>query len=341
MNTNDYKNISKFIFSAKNLVLSTHTNPDGDTIGSTLGLYHFLKSKGIHCRIVSPDLSPDFLTWLPNYQDFVLYDQNPGEVERLIKKADVIVHVDYNAFHRTGDSVSKLFEVNPQTKHLIIDHHPNPADVFSAYASDVSACSTAQLVYEFTQFVAPGELLSKEAAMCLYVGLITDTGSFSYGMSDEKPYLMAADLVKAGIDDRLIHQNIYSNSKLDRLRLLGFALSEKLVVVDQWAYISLEKSELNKYNHQSGDTEGLVNYALSIEGVLAAVLLTEREDRIRLSFRSKGNFAINQVAQKYFEGGGHKNAAGGNSFVSMDQTIENLKKRMLEFDLEIKNAMLS
>ncbi|MCK5776302.1 MAG: DHH family phosphoesterase, partial [Bacteroidales bacterium] len=306
MNYNNYKGIQESIFSASKIVLSTHTSPDGDTLGSALGLYHFLKSKGIKVQVVCPNKSPDYLAWMPQNDIIISYESDPDSFKAVTGEADLIVHIDYNAFHRTGDEVAKVFNELTNTAHIMIDHHPSPDEGFRAYVSDTSACSTAQLVYQFTQFVNPATVLTKEAAICLYVGLITDTGSFNYGMTDEKPYLMAADLVKAGIDDRLIHEKVYSNNNLNRLKLLGFALSEKLVVnaVQKWAYISLSHKDLEKYNYQPGDTEGIVNYALSINGILAAVLLTEKEDKIRMSFRSKGDFAVNAIAREHFDGGG-------------------------------------
>jgi len=336
LNTNDYKGIKDAIFQAKNIVLSTHTNPDGDTLGSALGLWHFLKTQGIHSQLICPNTAPMFLSWMPSYQDFVIFEKDAVQFESAVQSADLIVHIDYNAFHRTGDDVAKLLE-NSQATHIMLDHHPNPSEGFAAYISDPSACSTAQLVYQLTEFIKPQSLLNTQAATCLYVGLITDTGSFNYGMDDEKPYLIAANLVKAGIDDRLIHEKVYSNNTLNRLKLLGYALSEKLIIntEEKWAYISLTREELKKYHHQPGDTEGIVNYALSVNGVVAAVLLTERDDKIRLSFRSKGQFAVNNIARKYFDGGGHINAAGGNSELSMDQTIIKLKERMKEFKDEL------
>lgn len=330
MNTNDYKGLELYIRKAKNLVLCTHSNPDGDTLGSCLGLYHFFKSIGIESQIISPDPSPSFLNWMPGYKQVYIYQSDKEKADQIINHADVILHVDYNAMHRTGDDLSLALQKANQAKHIMIDHHPNPESGFKAYVSDVSACSTAQLAYQLTQEISDSSLLNMEAATCLYVGLITDTGSFSYGMVDEKPYLIAAELVKAGIDDKWIHEKVYSNNTLNRLKLLGYALSEKLVVNkdQEWAYISLEQQELEKYNYQAGDTEGIVNYALSIEGVKAAILLTHRNDKIRLSFRSKGNFAINSIARTHFNGGGHVNAAGGNSILSMEETIEKLKNVM-------------
>ena len=340
MNYSNYKGIHQAISSASNIVLSTHTNPDGDTLGSALGLFHFLKENNIKAQIVCPNSSPDYLSWMPEHDSIISYEADKERFQSVLKNADLIVHVDYNAFHRTGKAVEKILQSLSHVDHIMIDHHPNPSEGFKAYLSDSTVCSTAQLVYQLTQYISPNTVLSKEAAVCLYVGIITDTGSFSYGIKDENPYLIAAALVKAGIDDRLIHEKIYSNNTLNRLKLLGFALSEKLVVNTQekWAYISLSKKDLSKYNYQAGDTEGIVNYALSINGILAAVLLTEKEGIIRLSFRSKGDFAVNTIANKHFDGGGHLNAAGGNSVLAMDETIIRLKKHMGAYKDELQKS---
>lgn len=341
MNYSNYTEIGAGIKAAKNVVLCTHSNPDGDTLGSALGLYHFLQSIGIESQVLATEKAPDFLSWLPAYDRMIIQQNTPEDYERSIMNADLILHIDYNAFHRTGKATEELLNKAKQAKHMMIDHHPNPEAGYQAYISDTSACSTAQLVYQLTQFMWNEEVLPKDSSTCLYVGLITDTGSFSYGIKDEKPYLIASNLVKSGIDDRWIHQKVYSNNTLNRLKLLGYALSEKLVVIEdeKWAYISLDQEELDKYHHQSGDTEGLVNYALSINGVHAAVLMTKRNDLIRLSFRSKGGFAINRIAEKDFDGGGHLNAAGGNSSLNMQETIEKLKKSMSPFANEL-NSMV-
>lgn len=332
MNFNNYKQISELLKSSRDIVISTHKNPDGDTLGSALALYLFLNKTHPNVSIIGVEHAPDFLTWMPNYKEVLNYTDQQKDIEHLLNKADLIVHVDYNAYHRTGKDLEKLF-VSSNALDVMIDHHPNPQEGFEAYISDVSACSTAQLVYNLILYMSGSSKLSKDISTCLYVGLITDTGSFSYGMIDEKPYLMAADIVKSGIDDKWIHQQIYSNNTFNRLRLLGYALSEKLNVIEEehWAYISLEKEELKRFNFQAGDNEGLVNYALSIKGIKAAVLLTEKEDLIRMSFRSKDDFAINHIARNHFDGGGHKNAAGGNSYLSMEATLKRLKNIMSDF----------
>lgn len=330
-----YQELLQILLSAEQIVISTHANPDGDTIGSALGLYYFLKSQGKEAQLIGQDLAPAFLRWLPSYHQFILWDKQGRKLKKAVQAADVIVHVDYNAFHRAGTELQKLFEL-ATAQHLIIDHHPYPDEVFAAKISAPSACATAELIYELTQVHHPHKL-SQEAATALYVGLMTDTGSFSFGMQNERPYLIAAELVKCGIDDRWIHQQVYSNNSLHRLQLMGYALASKLKVFAEgsWAMISLSKAELKQYHYQAGDTEGLVNQALSVRGVQMAVLLTEQKGMIRLSFRSKGNFAVNGIAEEHFNGGGHTNAAGGRMYCSLSSTIKALEQHITAYEQEL------
>ena len=341
MKYNEYQNISSQLKEPQKIVLTAHANPDGDTIGSCLALYHYFIQFGHQVKVISPNEAPRFLQWLPNYEDVIVYDNDPATAKQEIETAELIFAVDYNAFHRTGEGVEKLLKEASATKFLI-DHHPNPDEVFEARISDTSASSTAELVFRFIEDLGHLEKINKDVAEGLYVGLLTDTGSFSFSINSDKPYKVAAFLYNTGIDLQAINQRIYSAFTEGRLRLIGYAISEKLVLNHslRFAYISLSKEELSRFNHQSGDTEGLVNYALGIENVVAAVLLTEKEGKIRLSFRSKGNFAVNKIANEHFEGGGHRNAAGGNSFLSMEETIQKLNKILPQYKAEIDAVQL-
>lgn len=341
MKYNEYKNISAQLKEPQKIVLSAHASPDGDTIGSCLALYHYLVQFGHQVKVISPNVAPGFLQWLPSYEHLIIYDTDPLSVKKEIEAAELIFAVDYNAFHRTGKGMDSLLENASATKFLI-DHHPNPDEVFDARISDTTASSTAELVFRFIEDLGHLEKINKDVAESLYVGLLTDTGSFSFSINSDKPYKMAAFLFNTGIDLQAINQRIYSAFTEGRLRLTGYAISEKLVVNNDYrfAYISLSKEELDQFNHQVGDTEGLVNYALGIENIVTAVLLTEKEGKIRVSFRSKGSFAVNKIAQEYFEGGGHRNAAGGNSFLSMEETIQKLNKIIPQYKAEIDAVQL-
>lgn len=341
MKYNEYKNISAQLKEPQKIVLSAHASPDGDTIGSCLALYHYLVQFGHQVKVISPNVAPSFLQWLPSYEHLIIYDTDPLSVKKEIEAAELIFAVDYNAFHRTGKGMDSLLENASATKFLI-DHHPNPDEVFNARISDTTASSTAELVFRFIEDLGHLEKINKDVAESLYVGLLTDTGSFSFSINSDKPYKMAAFLFNTGIDLQAINQRIYSAFTEGRLRLTGYAISEKLVVNNDYrfAYISLSKEELDRFDHQVGDTEGLVNYALGIENIVTAVLLTEKEGKIRVSFRSKGSFAVNKIAQEYFEGGGHRNAAGGNSFLSMEETIQKLNKIIPQYKAEIDAVQL-
>lgn len=341
MKYNEYQNISAQLKEPQKIVLSAHASPDGDTIGSCLALYHYLVQFGHQVKVISPNVAPGFLQWLPSYEHLIIYDTDPLSVKKEIEAAELIFAVDYNAFHRTGKGMDSLLENASATKFLI-DHHPNPDEVFDARISDTTASSTAELVFRFIEDLGHLEKINKDVAESLYVGLLTDTGSFSFSINSDKPYKMAAFLFNTGIDLQAINQRIYSAFTEGRLRLTGYAISEKLVVNNDYrfAYISLSKEELDRFNHQVGDTEGLVNYALGIENIVTAVLLTEKEGKIRVSFRSKGSFAVNKIAQEYFEGGGHRNAAGGNSFLSMEETIQKLNKILPQYKAEIDAVQL-
>lgn len=341
MKYNEYKNISKLLINPRKIVLTAHASPDGDTIGSCLALYHYLIQFGHQVQVIVPDQAPEFLQWMSDYNKVIIFDLDENKGKQAIEDAEIIFAVDYNAFHRAGNGMQTLLE-NASAIKLMIDHHPDPATVFEEKISDTSASSTAELVYRFIEDSDNLNKINKQVAESLYVGLLTDTGSFSFSINSDKPYKMAAFLFNTGIDIQAINQRIYSAFTENRLRLTGYAISEKLVVnqTTRMAYIALSKEELNRFNHQSGDTEGLVNYALGIENIVVAVLMTEKEGRIRLSFRSKGKFAVNRIANEYFEGGGHRNAAGGNSYKSMEETIQRLNETILQYKSELNAVQL-
>lgn len=341
MKYNNYKEIYLQLKEPKKIVLTAHASPDGDTIGSCMGLYHYLIQFGHQVKVISPDQAPGFLQWLPDYDQVIIYEKDAENAKQEIEDANLIFAIDYNAFHRTGKELDVLLEAASATK-ILIDHHPYPDEVFDWKISDTSASSTAEMIFSFIEDLDHLDKINKEVAVCLYVGLLTDTGSFSFSLNSDKPYQMAGFLYNIGIDVQAINQRVYSAFTENRLRLTGYAISEKLVVNQdlRFTYISLTKEELNRFNYQSGDTEGIVNYALGIENIIVAVLMTEKEDRIRLSFRSKGSFSVNHLASEHFEGGGHRNAAGGNSYVTMEETILKLNEILSQYKTEINAVQL-
>jgi len=307
-----------------NIVVTSHHNPDGDALGSALAMYHILKQFGHNIRVIIPNEYPDFLKWIPENDSIIIYESAQKEfAESLFAESDVVFCVDYNALNRVGKMEKALTEAKGMK--LLIDHHPNPDEnAFDWIFSTTMASSTAELVYEFADKTNLLNFINKEAAECLYSGIITDTGSFSFACNSPRPYMIVADLISRGINTERLHRLIYDTFSESRIRLLGFAINQKMLILNDFhtALIPLTRNELESF--ETGDTEGIVNYPLSIKHVNLSILLSEREDLIRLSFRSKGKFPANQIALKYFEGGGHTNAAGGNSFVSMEETIQKI-----------------
>lgn len=304
----------------ENVVITTHYNPDGDAIGSSLALYHFLKNRGIKVDLIVPNEIPAFLQWLPGVEQIIDYEKNKTISDKLIASAKVIYSIDYNSFHRV-----RFFEeqLNSATGiKVLIDHHINPALYFDVVISCTHVSSTAELIFSLLEKAGFLEEINADIANSLFVGIMTDTGSFSYSCSRPETFAITAKLIEKGIDVVRVHQLVYDTYSENRMRLLGFCLSERLKVFSHHsaAYIWLTGEDLEKYSYNPGDTEGIVNYALSINDITFAALFTQRSDRIRVSLRSKGDFSVNDVAREHFLGGGHKNAAGGDSFLTMTET---------------------
>ena len=304
------------------IVIVTHTNPDGDALGSSLGLFGFLTYAGyINVRVVTPNTFPSFLKWMPWQEKVIIADLNLNEAEKAISEASLIFCLDFNGLGRVNGLENQLKMA--KGKKILIDHHPQPESDFDLSFSDTEVSSTAELIYDFILGIGGEKLIDKKVAECLYAGIVTDTGSFSYACNQPKTYLITANLISLGVDGEHIHRLIYATYSVDRMRLLGYCLSQKLIVLpeQQAAYISLTKSDLKRFNHQEGDTEGVVNYVMSIENIHLAALFIEREDHIKISFRSSGNVDVNLLARNHFNGGGHRNASGGKSFSNMKDTL--------------------
>ncbi|NCA84317.1 MAG: bifunctional oligoribonuclease/PAP phosphatase NrnA [Clostridia bacterium] len=312
----------------ENILITTHHNPDGDAIGSSMALFHTLNDAGIKSIVIVPNTIPESINWIERSDEIIVYDtQDSEEMTRLFDDAGLIFCLDFNDFKRVGDGMQKPLEASPAIK-ILIDHHPQPeVDAFDYLYSDTSASSTAELVYKFLQLLQMDDHIHKAAAESLYTGIITDTGSFSFSCNKPDIYLITADLIKRGVDAELLHRRIFDTFSEKRLRLMGYAFDQKLIILDSFhtAIIWLAKEELERFDHKPGDTEGIVNYPLSISTINVSILLTERDNLIRLSFRSKGDFAVNKLARDHFDGGGHHNAAGGNSELTMHETIEKIK----------------
>ena len=324
---NKYQEILAEIKNAKHIVITSHKSPDGDSIGSSLGLYHFIKKIGGNAVVCHPDPAPEFIRWVDGVEDILTYVEHPNEVTTNFEKADLIFSLDYNATDRVGPDMQKLLEAS-NAKKIMIDHHLYPQDYCQITVSHTEVCSTSQLVCEFILQTGNELIVDEKVGTPLYLGIVTDSGSFRFPTVQPRTHEIIAILLKSGVKHYQVHENTFDNNTLDRLRLQGFALSQKLEIDNDYkfALISLTAEDLENYPHQKGDTEGFVNIALSIKGMKIAVFLSEKDGAVKISFRSKGSDnPVNKLASDHFEGGGHANAAGGISHLSVSETIEKIK----------------
>ncbi len=336
-NKHNLSEVKRLLTDKKKILITTHYNPDGDAIGSSLALYHYLKAKGNDVETLIPNDVPQFLQWMPGIEDATIYYHHAKKADKLLKEAEIIFCLDYNAFSRVN-LFEKQLAAAPGIK-ILIDHHPEPENQFDHMLSVIPVSSTAELIYDFISALGDGDMINVDMGTNIYVGMMTDTGSFSY--ASNYPYTLetVADLIKKGVDTELIHRLVYDTYSENRMRLLGYCLSEKLVVLNEFstAYISLTKEDMAKFSFQPGDTEGVVNFALSIKNISFAAFFTEKKESVRISFRSKSDFSVNEFAKAHYGGGGHKNAAGGDSSLSMEETL----KQFTELLPLYKDALVS
>lgn len=300
----------------------THVNPDGDAMGSALGLYNWLKNAGYgQVWVMVPNAAPGFLHWMPGYGQVLDASAKPAQAAQCLASAQLLFCVDFNGAARTG-SLEEHVRSAPARK-VLIDHHPQPEKDFDLVFSHTDVSSTAEILYELMQALGEASCLDKAVAECLYTGILTDTGSFSFACNRPQTYEITARLIAKGVDAAQVHQRIYSTYSANRMRLLGYCLSEKLRVLEaeRTAYISLSRRDLKRFRHRPGDTEGIVNYAMSIERIDLAAMFIENKDHIRVSFRSAGAVDVNRFARRFFNGGGHVNASGGTVYKSLDETL--------------------
>ncbi len=314
--------LKKALKNAKNIVLVTHWSPDGDAMGSSLGLYHILTKMGKKAQVIVPNDYPDFLEWLPGNKKVLNFQKEEKKVASLLAKCDLICTLDFNSYKRL-EKLGELLDKCPAPK-MLIDHHQQPDDYATYFFNDVKACSTCELVYDLMVTLGQTKLLDKNIASCLYTGLMTDTGSFRYPSVTARTHEILAALLKTGIVPADIHSAVYDSYSLQRLKLLGFALNEKLQITPDFpvAFFAISEEELNRFHYQKGDTEGLVNYPFSIKGIKVCALFTEYDKQVNISLRSKGKIDVNKFAREYFNGGGHINAAGGKSKLPLKETAE-------------------
>ncbi len=315
------KELSELFSTSGNILLVCHINPDGDAIGSQIALYHYLKSKGRKVNMLSPNNLQEFLKWLEGADMINVFIRDRKKAQQIISEADLIVMLDFNQPGRTGEA--EKYIVSSTAKKIIIDHHLDPVNFAGLIISDSSMCSTAELVYELIKEMEGKPFVNKSFAEALYVGIITDTGNFEHGAYTGRTMRIVADFLDSGIEKNKILNLIYNNFSSGRMMLQGFALNERMIVLPEYktAYISLSKDDLHKYHHEKGDTEGFVNLPLSIRDIVFSALFIEKENFVKISFRSKGKFPTNEFAAKYFSGGGHLNASGGEYYASLDETV--------------------
>lgn len=326
------KQLSTLLSQPKNIVIIPHKNPDGDAMGSTIGLKLYLQQLGHNTCVMSPNDYPNFLKWLPDSNEVVIYDDKNEDTKQILKEADLIFTLDFNHLGRCGEIGSVL--ENLDTTFVMIDHHQQPDDYATFMYSDTSMSSTCQMVYHFIEMMNDTSRINSDIATCLYTGIMTDTGSFRFRSTTSTTHKVISYLIECGADNTKIHENIYDSNTLSRLQLKGVALKNLTLLTEfNTAYIHISQAELNNCNYKKGDTEGFVNIGLSIEDIKFAVIFIENEQEgiIKMSFRSKGDFSVNEFAREHFEGGGHNNAAGGKSDRNLNETIKFFKSLLPKY----------
>ncbi len=321
MSPADISKIEEILSSPKNIVITTHRSPDADALGSSLGLCHFLKKFEHHVNVITPNSYPEFLHWMPGHKEVINYETQKKVAKAIVKNADLIFCLDYNILKRMeefGEVVGKTTALK-----ILIDHHQQPDSFPDFILSDVTASSTAQLIFNFIETLKGEKYIDKDIAECLYAGIMTDSGNFRFSTTTTETHRVVSKLLEAGVRPDKIYTLIFDDNTQERMNLLGHTLLNKLKYFPEFhtSMISLTRDELKQFRYRQGDTEGFVNYPLSIKGVKFSALMIEKKDLVKLSFRSKGNFSVNKFARLHFSGGGHDNAAGGESRISLDETV--------------------
>jgi phosphoesterase RecJ-like protein len=323
MKIQDIQAIQLLLATPKKIAIIPHRGPDGDAMGSTLGLYHFLLKNNHYPTVIAPNDFPDFLAWLPGSETVKIFEKDTENCTKILEEAELIFTLDFNAFHRTGEMEHTLTKLT--APFIMIDHHQKPDDYATFMYSETAFGSTCEMIYNFISFLDKKQDLDKTIATCIYTGILTDSGSFRFPGTTGNTHRIIAELIDLGVENTQIPVLLFDNSSYNRLQLLGRAL-QKMKVFETYktSYTSLTQDELDAFNYVKGDTEGIVNYGLSIKGIVFTAIFIENKDEkiIKISFRSQGGFDVNQFARDHFNGGGHSNAAGGRSEVSMEETLK-------------------
>lgn len=324
----------KWFERADKIVIVTHVSPDGDAIGSSLGLWHFLESQEKTVNVIVPNAFPDFLRWMPGAKDIIRYDKYTEFANKLLNEADVICCLDFNALSRI-DAMADAVAQSPARK-MMIDHHLNPEAFCRIIISHPEISSTSELVFRLICRLGYFEDITKEGAECIYTGMMTDTGGFTYNSNDREIYFIISELLSKGIDKDEIYRKVYNTYSEGRLHLMGYVLYDKMQVFPQFnsALVWLTKEEQSKFQYVKGDTEGFVNIPLSIKNIIFSVFLREDTEKnmIKVSLRSVGAFPCNKVAAEFFNGGGHLNASGGEFYGTMDEAIDLFKQALVKYE---------
>ncbi|QCR23658.1 bifunctional oligoribonuclease/PAP phosphatase NrnA [Pontibacter sp. SGAir0037] len=328
----DINALKELLKEPKEVMITTHHKPDADALGSSLGLAGYLKKKGHRVTVITPSDYPNFLSWMSGNNDVIVYSEsNDALVHRIIQESQVIFCLDFSALSR----INEMGEYIRQAKgtKVLIDHHLEPENFADLDYSNSSAAATAELVYDLIKDMGEADMIDTSIGECLYAGIMTDTGSFRHPSTSKNVHLIIADLLHIGVNTSNIHRLIYDSSSELRLRFLGYALKDKLVVRHEYntAYIAISADDLKAYDSKTGDTEGLVNFALSIEGIVFAAVIIDRVQAVKISFRSVGDFSVNEFSRKHFNGGGHRNAAGGMSLESLDATVAKFESLLPQY----------
>jgi phosphoesterase RecJ-like protein len=319
------------------ITIVTHYNPDGDALGSSLGLLNALEQKGHTVSVVVPNQVPPFLTWMKGMDKVWNFATHTSEARDALLAADLVFCLDFNALKRIDEVEPCFLQVK---KTVMIDHHPFPSNFADFNFSCPDKSSTCELVYEFLCNLGWQDVVNKNVAECLLTGIITDTGNFAHNSSNPRTFEVVAHLLETDIDKDYIHSKVFDNYSFNRMKLMGYCLNEKMVYLPKYhtAYLTITKEEQDKFQFEPGDSEGFVNIPFTIRDVFVTALFTEKKDHIRISFRSKGNFGVNKLAELYFNGGGHKNAAGGETKTSMEQAVKFFEEIISKYENEIENT---
>ncbi len=335
----DLKELRQYLNTPRDLAIVIHRNPDGDAIGSALGLYHVLIQMGHTVRLLTPSEHPPFLNWMPGIEAFIVYDLKQEEAINALELSETIFALDFNALDRI-DKMGEYLNTATDKTIVMLDHHLDPEPFADLQISDQTASSTCEVVYLALEQMGLMTYVNAQVADCLYTGILTDTGSFSFSLSS-RLFRIAGELLDFGVDNNRLQDLLFNQLPEKHLRLLGYCLYKRMEVLPEYhtAIVTLSKQDYERFKIQRGDTEGIVNYLLKIRGIRLAAFIHEQPTITKLSLRSKGEFSVKEMAQKYFKGGGHKNAAGGHSYSGLRATVKKFKEILPEYVHQLSNQM--